>query len=212
MNPARDASVGDEALIAAARAGESGAFEELMRRYGPQVFRTVRRYARQESEAEDLAQEIWIKAYQKLGSYRGEAPFEHWLLRLAVRTCYDALRARQRNREASFTDLSPDEQSWLLELVESGREPDPRDAEAARDLVHRLMEQLSPADRWVLTLLELEDRPVKEVAELTGWSVAGVKVRAFRARTRMRRLLARWIEREAPGDHPVTGGGSQASE
>lgn len=188
----------DAALVAGARAGDLGAFETLMRRHSPRVFATVRRYTRRESDVEDLAQEIWIKAHQKLDGYRGEAPFEHWLMRLAVRTCYDALRAARRNREASFTDLTEAEHQWLMDRLPSREPRDPHDAEAARDLVQRLLEQLSPADRLVLTLLELEDRSVKEVAALTGWSVPTVKVRAFRARSRMRRLLKRWLDK-----HPI---------
>lgn len=170
------------------------AFEELMRRYGPRVFSTIRRYARRESEVADLAQEVWIKAFQKLSSFRGQAPFEHWLMRLTVRTCYDALRAHQRNREATFTDLTEAEHEWLLGLSQGTELDDQQHVQAARQLVDRLLEQLPPADRLVLTLLELEDRSVREVAELTGWSVATVKVRAFRARARMRRLLARWVK------------------
>lgn len=184
----------DGDLVRAVRAGDLTAFEELMRRHAPRVFSMVRRYARRESEVEDLAQEIWIKAFQKLSSFRGEAPFEHWLMRLTVRTCYDALRAHRRSREATFTDLTEAEQEWLMGLTHSFDEADRHRSEAARQLVDRLLEQLSPADRLVLTLLELEDRSVKEIAELTGWSVATVKVRAFRARARMRRLLARLVK------------------
>src|SRR5512146_3488673 len=96
-------------LIAAVLRGDSASFEPLIEKYSPRVFATARRYARRESEVEDIVQEIWLKAFQKLGSFRAEAPFEHWLMRLAVRTCYDFLRAHQRNREASFTDLTEPE-------------------------------------------------------------------------------------------------------
>lgn len=185
----------DEAeTIAAVLRGETARFEALVQAYSPRVFATARRYARRESEVEDIAQEIWLKAFQKLGSYRGDAPFEHWLMRLTVRTCYDFLRAHQRNREATFTDLTEPENDWLARFAaapESTRE----DADAARQLVERLLAQLSPAARLVITLLEIEDRSIKEIAQLTGWSVALVKVRAFRARAEMRKVLAR-IARE----------------
>lgn len=191
---ARDPGPTDADLVQAVRSGNMAAFEELMRRYGPRVFATVRRYARRDSEVADLAQEIWIKAFQKLSSFRGEAPFEHWLMRLAVRACYDALRAHRRSREATFTDLTEAEQEWLMGLTQTADDSDRHRSEAARQLVDRLLEQLSPADRLVLTLLELEERSVKETAELTGWSVTTVKVRAFRARARMRRLLSRLMK------------------
>ncbi len=86
-------------LIAAVLAGDAASFEPLVQKYSPRVFATARRYARRESEVEDIAQEVWLKAFDKLKSFRGEAPFEHWLMRLTVRTCYDFLRGHQRNRE-----------------------------------------------------------------------------------------------------------------
>ena len=93
-------------LIAAARQGDSASFEPLVAKYQGRVFATARRYARRESEVEDIVQEVFIKAFQKLDGFRGEAPFEHWLMRLAVRTCYDFLRRHQRNRETTFTELT----------------------------------------------------------------------------------------------------------
>ena len=76
-------------LIAAVLKGDRASFEPLVAKYSPRVFATVRRYARRESEIEDIVQEVWLKAFDKLKSFRGEAPFEHWLMRLTVRTCYD---------------------------------------------------------------------------------------------------------------------------
>lgn len=181
---------GEAELIAAVLRGDAASFEPLVRKYSPRVFATARRYARRESEVEDIVQEVWLKAYQKLSGFRGEAPFEHWLMRLAVHTCYDFLRGHQRNRETAFSELTEVEGDWLERFV---NEPDTArvDSEAARLLVRRLLEQLSPQARLVITLLEIEERPVKEIAQLTGWSVPLVKVRAFRARAEMRRLLAR---------------------
>jgi RNA polymerase sigma-70 factor (ECF subfamily) len=180
----------DGELIAAVLKGDAASFEPLVAKYQPRVFATARRYARRESEVEDIAQEIFLKAFQKLASFRGDAPFEHWLMRLAVRTCYDFLRSHQRNRETAFSDISNAESDWLGRFVAN---PDDarEDAEAARELVERILERLSPPARLVITLLEIEDRSVKEVAALTGWSIPVVKVRAFRARAEMRRCLNR---------------------
>ncbi len=83
-------------LIAAVIKGDAASFEPLVAKFSPRVFATARRYARRESEVEDIVQEVWLKAFAKLKSFRGEAPFEHWLMRMAVRTCYDFLRAHQR--------------------------------------------------------------------------------------------------------------------
>jgi RNA polymerase sigma-70 factor (ECF subfamily) len=177
-------------LIAAVLKGDAGSFEPLVVKYSPRVFATARRYARRESEVEDIVQEVWLKAYQKLASFRGEAPFEHWLMRLAVRTCYDFLRGHQRNREQSFSELTEPEEDWLERFVQQP-EGASESAEAARVLVARVLELLPPATRLIITLLEIEERSVKEISQLTGWSVPLVKVRAFRARAEMRKLLAK---------------------
>jgi RNA polymerase sigma-70 factor (ECF subfamily) len=177
-------------LIAAVLRGDSASFEPLVAKYSPRVFATARRYARRSSEVEDIAQEVWLKAFDKLRSYRGEAPFEHWLMRLTVRTCFDFLRGHQRNREASFSDLSQPENDWLERFM-AAPESAGEHAEAAKVLVARILDKLSPAARLVITLLEIEDRSVREISELTGWSVALVKVRAFRARAQMRKIVAK---------------------
>lgn len=177
-------------LIAAVLQGDQASFEPLVAKYSPRVFATARRYARREIEIEDIAQEVWLKAFDKLGTFRGEAPFEHWLMRLTVRTCYDFLRSHQRNRESSFSEISEPEEDWLDRFV-----ADPgtaaEEADAAKVLVNRVLKKLSPEARMVIQLLEIEDKSVKEIADLTGWSVPLVKVRAFRARNEMRKILAR---------------------
>jgi RNA polymerase sigma-70 factor, ECF subfamily len=180
----------DTQLIAAVRRGDTASFEPLVAKYQARIFATARRYARREDEIEDIVQEVFLKAYSKLSSYRGDAPFEHWLMRLAVRTCYDFLRAHQRNRENSFTELHEEESDWLERFV-ADPAGDLEHASAARALIERILEQLSPAARMVITLLEIEERSIKEIAALTGWSVPLVKVRAFRARAEMRKCLQR---------------------
>jgi RNA polymerase sigma-70 factor (ECF subfamily) len=177
-------------LIAAVLRGDPQSFEPLVQKYSPRVFATARRYARRESEVEDIVQEVWVKAFQKLGSFRAEAPFEHWLMRLTVRTCYDFLRSHQRKRELSFSELSDPETDWLERFASPGEQTS-ENADAARQLIQRILEKLSPAARLIITLLEIEDRPVKEIAKLTGWSVPLVKVRAFRARAEMKKVLAK---------------------
>src|SRR5213082_4069691 len=133
-------------LISAVLKGDSASFEPLVQKYSPRVFATARRYARRESEVEDIVQEVFLKAFRKLGGFRGDAPFEHWLMRLAVRTCYDALRSHQRNRELSFSDLSERETDWLDRFVANPDGADER-AAAARALIERLLAQLSAPAR-----------------------------------------------------------------
>ncbi len=180
----------DSELIAAVLKGDTASFEPLVKKYLPRVFATARRYARRDSEVEDIVQEVWSKAFNKLSSFRGDAPFEHWLMRLAVRTCYDFLRGHQRNRETTFTELTEPESDWLDRFVAA---PDSAsdNADAAKQLIQRILNQLPPAARLVITLLEIEERSVKEISQITGWSVPLVKVRAFRARAEMRKILAK---------------------
>jgi RNA polymerase sigma-70 factor (ECF subfamily) len=180
----------DAEIIAAVRGGDTERFEELVRRYQPRLFATARRYARREDEVADVVQEIFLKAFSKLNSWRGDAPFEHWLMRLAVHTCYDFLRDHQRNREHNISDISDEESNWLETFAVAPEQASPA-ADAARTLVQKILTQLSPANRLIITLLELEDRSVKEIAGLTGWSVPLVKVRAFRARAEMKKILQR---------------------
>src|SRR5207244_8064930 len=144
----------DAELIAAVLNGDSASFEPLVKKYSPRLFATARRYARRESEVEDIVQEVWTKAFQKLSTFRGEAPFEHWLMRMAVRTCYDFLRSHQRSRESAFSDLSEPEDDWLERFIHqpgAARE----DSDAARQLVQRVLQHLSPPARLVINLLEI---------------------------------------------------------
>ncbi len=180
----------DASVIAAIREGDTERFAFLVAKYQPRVFATARRYARRQDEVEDIAQEVFIKAFERLDSFRGDAPFEHWLMRLAVRTCFDFLRRHQRSREDSAADLSPEVENWI-EAFAAAPEAASADSAAAQALVAHVLEHLSPAARMVITLLEIEERSVREIAELTGWSQTLVKVRAFRARAEMRKVLAR---------------------
>jgi RNA polymerase sigma-70 factor (ECF subfamily) len=115
---------------------------------------------------------------------------------LAVRTCYDFLREHQRNREQTLSEITEEESKWL-ERVATDADP-VRDADsvaAARLVVHKLMETLSPESRLIIQLLEIEEKSLKEIAQLTGWSIPMIKVRAFRARAAMRKTLER-MEKE----------------
>jgi len=180
----------DGELIAAVLKGDTASFEPLVAKYSPRLFATARRYARREDEVQDVVQEIWSKAFQKLSTFRGDAPFEHWLMRLAVHTCYDFLRQHQRNRENTFTELTTEENDWIERFATSPASAS-EDSDAARQLVQRLLAMLSPSARLVIQLLEIEDKTVKEISEMTGWSIPLVKVRAFRARAEMKKCLAR---------------------
>ena len=190
INSAMDAmGATDKELIAEVLKGNPESFEPLVVKYQPRVFAIARRYARREDEVEDIVQTVFMKAYSKLSSYRGDAPFEHWLMRTATFTCYDFLRKHQRNREWNATDLSTEENEWLENVGEDNSEKEASQA-AAKALVDRLLEGLIPDDRMIITILDLERKSVKEIAELTDFTESNVKVRAHRARDKMKKTLA----------------------
>jgi len=177
----------DKELIAEVLAGHTESFEPLIVQYQARVFALARRYARREDEVEDIVQTVFIKAFNKLESFRGDAPFEHWLMRMATFTCYDFLRKHQRNREWNASDLSEEENDWLENV--GGESDDPTDANAAKALVEKLLDGLNPDEKHIIILLEIEGKSVKEIAKITDFSESNVKVKAHRAREKMRKML-----------------------
>jgi RNA polymerase sigma-70 factor (ECF subfamily) len=151
-------------------------------RHKKRVFGTASRFARDTHQLDDLAQEIFLRAFRHLAKFRGDAPFEHWLARLAVSACYDFLRRERRFREQASLD------ALAIEFHDPAPDAE-RSAIAAREVLAHAMRQLSADEQLILTLCELEERSIRETAQLTGWSEANVKVRAFRARERLRKIL-----------------------
>ena len=186
----------DEEIVAAVLGGDIESFEELILRYQPRIFGMARKYFRNESDVEDLVQTIFTKTYKKLGSFKKTAPFEHWFMRLSVNTCYDALRRRTKQREQAVSDLMFEDESWQNRLDNIPDSEDQESLDKANELVHSVMEQISNKARIVLTMQELEGRSIKEISELTGWSISLVKVQAFRARKEMRAAVERFLKKE----------------
>lgn len=178
----------DAVLIASAQKGDDDAFAALVRKHKRRVLNAAARFARNEHQVDDIAQEVFVRAYRNLSKYRGEAPFEHWLSRITVSACYDFLRKERRTRE----QVSLDGAEWDLrdEAIERALT-----AGRARELLAWALLQLSPEEQLIVTLCELDERSVREVAELTGWSESNVKVRAFRARQSLKKILKSSHER-----------------
>lgn len=191
-------------MVGRAREGDEGAFEEIVRRYSGRVFRVISRFFRSHSMVEDMAQEVFLKAYTQLGSYESRGSFEGWLTRIATNTCLNELRTQKRHPESLVSDLSDDEGSWLENIaapIVAGASPE-RNVIIA-DLTDKLLSRLSADDRLVLTLIDGEEFSVKEVSDMTGWSQAKVKVQAFRARRRMRKLLDGFLARGNRSDASI---------
>jgi RNA polymerase sigma-70 factor, ECF subfamily len=168
--------------------------EEAARRFMdglyPLVLKLVRAHLPRRMSEEDLVQTVFMKVFVNIGQYQGVVPLEHWVSRIAVNTCLNALKAEKARPELRWSELSEEAQHAVESLAAD--EPANRSTHglAARELLHTLMARLSPADRLVVTLLHLEEKSVAEVQALTGWSIPTVKVRAFRARKKLQRFLS----------------------
>jgi len=132
---------------------------------------------------------IFIKIFQKLGQFSGKVPLEHWVSRIAVNTCLSQIAAEKVRPELRHADLSEEEEAVVKNLAVSSEELAPDNALASRQLVEHLLEFLKPVERLVIDLLYLQGRSVEEIHKITGLGVAAVKVRAFRARQKMKAQL-----------------------
>ena len=186
-------------LARSARAGDESAFEEIMRRYSPRVFRFASRFFRQRSVVEEAAQEVFLKAFTELDSFEGRGSMEGWLTRITTNTCLNLLRSAKRRPELTISDLTDDESSWLdsnLGAAAAERHESRERSLVAADLTGRVLQTLSPDDQLVLTLIDGEENSVKDVVKMTGWSESKVKVQAFRARRRMREAVEKLLARK----------------
>ncbi len=165
------------------------AARELVEHLYPLVIRIVRSHLPRRVAEEDLAQDIFLKMFTRLDQYKGAVAFTHWVSRIAVTTCIDQLRAQKRRPEFRWADLSEQEADVLDSVLTSEGEVAVNDALASRELVYKLLGQLKPEDRMVLQLLDLEQHSVAEISAITGWNPSLVKVRAFRARGKLKKLF-----------------------
>jgi RNA polymerase sigma-70 factor (ECF subfamily) len=183
------------ALVQAALAHDDEAARELVRCLYPLVAKVVRAHRPRRTAEEDLCQMIFIKIFQKLSQFAGKVPLEHWVSRVAVNTCLNQIASEKVRPELRHADLSEEEQAVVENLAVSSEELAPDRRFASRQLVEHLLAALKPVERLVIDLLYLQERSVAEIRQITGWSAALVKVRAFRARKKMKEHLAK-ISRE----------------
>tara|TARA_R110000850_G_scaffold36847_2_gene97061 strand:- start:2656 stop:3255 length:600 start_codon:yes stop_codon:yes gene_type:complete len=178
-----EAEIPESEWIARAKTGDEEAFVHLAHNFRNRVWNTASRFARSRTELEDLTQDLFVKIWKGLPSYRADAPFEHWVMTVTVRGCYDFLRKHRRRRENEI--LVDPQEDWGTLDTHSIRESKQREA---WETVQVLLARLDSKDRIIITLLDLEEHGVRETARLTGWSESNVKVRAHRARKKMRQL------------------------
>ena len=193
---ATEAGPSDAELVTRARAGDDDAFEELFNRHRRRVALIAGRFFRQREQIEEIVQESFTKAFFALPEFsnRQEASFAAWVARIAFNECYDELRRGKRRPESGMSNVSEEEAAWLKErLSDEGAGSDVESAASSRDLAAKLLARLSPEDRVLLVMLDVEGMSVSEIAESNRWSPSKVKVRAHRARASLRRVLGRFL-------------------
>lgn len=173
-----------------AKEGDEAAARLLVDHLYPVVIRIVRSHQQPRNAEEDLAQEIFIKMFKNLDRYRSEVPLEHWVSRIAFTTCMDGLRWQQRRPELRYADLSEEQQTLLEEGTLTSTTTDPATSPAAKELLDLLLARLKPAERQLIQWLELEELSMNDVAQRTGWGLSKIKVTSFRAKNKLRLLLA----------------------
>jgi len=184
------------ALVQAALQHDDEAARALVRRLYPSVAKIVRAHRTRRTAEEDLCQMIFIRVFQKLSQFSGKVPIEHWVSRIAVNTCLNQIESERIRPEVRHADLSTEEQAVIENLATTSEELAPDQRFASRQLVDHLLAALKPVERLAIDLLYLQGRSVEEIRKITGWSAALIKVRAFRARQKMKQQLAKISARE----------------
>jgi RNA polymerase sigma-70 factor (ECF subfamily) len=184
------------ALVHAALQHDDEAARALVRQLFPLVAKIVRAHRPRRTEEEDLCQMIFIKIFQKLSQFSGRVPLEHWVSRIAVNTCLNQIQWEKIRPELRHADLGLEERAVIENLTTTADELAPDQSFASRQLIEQLLAALKPVERLAVDLLYLQGRSVEEIRKLTGWSAALIKVRAFRARQKMKQYLARISAKE----------------
>ena len=184
-------TLSDAEIIRRVIDGDVNSFEHLLKKYQDHVLRIVKRHVPYQ-EVEEMAQEVFVRAYQALPGFKEEGGFRQWLSSVAVRTCYDFWRKRYRSKEVPMSDLGENHRDWLertlshqSDAVFHGQSKE----KEVREVLDWALSKLSAQDRMAIELVYLEGLSVKEAARLLRWSVANVKVRSFRSRKKLETLL-----------------------
>ena len=184
------------ALVEAALQHDDEAARALVRQLYPLVAKVVRAHRPRRTAEEDLCQMIFIKVFQKLSQFSGKVPLEHWVSRIAVNTCLNQIESEKIRPELRHADLSEEEQAVVENLATTTTELAPDQRFASRQLVEHLLDALKPVERLAIDLLYLQGCSVEEIRKITGWSASLIKVRAFRARQKMKEQLAKISAKE----------------
>src|SRR3954468_15510695 len=191
MSDKNHSSADDQALVKAAQQGDTGAFEELVARHRDKIYARAYSMMRNEEEAVDLSQEAWVKGWQRLNQFQGEASFATWMTRIVINLCLDQLRKLKRGRTESIEKM--DEETGGVERQMPIINPNPTEGLERGELrqrIDRALNQLSYEHRTVLILHEFEELEYKMIAKKMNCSIGTVMSRLFYARRKMASLLA----------------------
>src|SRR6202521_515161 len=187
----------DEAqLVAAAKAGDVGAFEELVNRYERKIFRLGMNITQNREDAEDVMQDAFLKSYQHLDRFQGDSRFYTWLVRIAVNEALMKLRKRRPNQVSLDEPLTETDHPVFREIEDWGPSPEQRFAQTElNEILTKVIGELDPIFRVVFTLRDIEGISTEETAQILGISVAAVKSRLLRARLKLRQKLNKYFRR-----------------
>jgi RNA polymerase sigma-70 factor (ECF subfamily) len=184
---ASDTAAWAEAVRAWLNQRDESAARLLMTGLYPLVISIIRARLPNRTAEEDLAQEVFVRFFERLDRYDGRAPLSHWVARLTTNLCIDQLRAEKRRPELRWADLTEAQMEALEAVLVADAKPP--ETGTAGELAARLLETLSPKDRLVIQMLDLEGCTSTEVEQVTGWNSVTIRVRAFRARRKLRKEL-----------------------
>lgn len=190
----------DEAvLVDAARGGDVGAFEQLIRRYDRNVFRIAQHITQNREDAEDVVQDAFLKAYQNLGQFQGQSKFYTWLVRIAVNEALMRLRRRRPERMVSIDeDVKTEEDSMPREVADWSPNPEQLYNQAElKDILSKTIQGLPPSFRMVFVLRDVEGLSTEETADALDLSIPAVKSRLLRARLQLRERLTKYFKKRS---------------
>ena len=188
----------DNEIIKSILDGNTDEFEILLKRYDAYIFSIVSKHLPPEM-IEEAAHEVFIRIYKSLPSYRAESPFKYWISKIAVRYCYDFWRERYKSREMPMSSLTDEHSKWVETVVSEQSMESFEKGEMlkeSREVLQWALGKLTAEERMIITLLHLEELPVKEAADLLGWSTINVKVKAHRTRKKLRKIISELLNKD----------------
>ena len=186
-------SQNDEDCVSISRilSGDVDAYETIVHRYQDMVTMIANRHVPRPA-VEEICQDTFIRAYKSLATFQGKEAFSHWLAKITTRACHDHWRSAYKNREDTLTSMTRGMEDWVKKTLDTHSQAEFEaqvHKDEAKETLNWALDHLSPQDRMVITLTHLEGHSVHEAADLLGWSTANVKVRAFRARKKLKNIL-----------------------